>query len=84
MRSADQILCFDARELPAGGEILAGGAEAGDGGATGSNVTLTDGSVMNVDLREYRTVTAKFTLLSSPVTAAPEPASMLVLGASLL
>jgi len=74
-----------------GNSINSGSLTWGDG-ANGSNVTLTDGTVMNVDLSDIAsftrgnasTVTAKFTLVSSPVTAAPEPASMLVLGAGLL
>jgi hypothetical protein len=78
------------------GNTIQGGSLIWSDGASGSNVTLTDGSVMNVDLSDIasfsgsarsgdpETVTAKFTLVSSPVTAAPEPASMLVLGAGLL
>jgi hypothetical protein len=63
-------------------------------GASGSNVTLSDGSVMNVNLSDIasfsgtarvgnpETVSATFTLVSSPA-AAPEPAGVLVLGAGL-
>ena len=74
-----------------GNSINSGSLTWGDG-ANGSNVTLTDGTVMNVNLSDIAsftrgspsTVAATFTLVSSPVTAAPEPASMLVLGAGLL
>ena len=74
-----------------GNSINSGSLTWGDG-ANGSNVTLTDGTVMNVNLSDIasftrgspQTVTATFTLVSSSVTAAPEPASMLVLGAGLL
>ena len=78
------------------GNTINGGSLTWSDGATGSNVTLTDGSVMNVDLSDIanfsgsarggnpETVTVTFTLISSPVTAAPEPPSMLVLGAGVL
>jgi hypothetical protein len=78
------------------GNSINSGALTWADGVNGSNVTLTDGTVMNVDLSNIasfsgsagggnpQTVTAKFTLVSSPVAAVPEPASLLVLGAGLV
>jgi hypothetical protein len=78
------------------GGTIDGGSLSWADGASGSNVTLSDGSVMNVnlsniasfsgsaDLGNPQTVTGTFTLVSGPAAAAPEPASMLVLGAGLL
>ena len=63
-------------------------------GASGTNVALGDGSVVNVDLSDVtnfsgsakmgdpQTVTAKFTLVS--LAAVPEPAGLLVLGVGLI
>jgi len=78
------------------GNTINSGSLTWSDGPSGSNVTLNDGTVVNVDLSNIasfsgpagggtpQTVTVKFTLVSSPVKAAPEPASLLVLGAGLL
>jgi hypothetical protein len=64
-------------------------------GSSGDNITLSDGAVLNLNLSDVsfggsagsgtpETVAATFTLVSGPLPAVPEPASLAILGGALL
>jgi hypothetical protein len=64
-------------------------------GSSGDNITLSDGAVLNLNLSDVsfggsagsgtpETVTATFTLVSGPLPAVPEPATLAILGSALL
>ena len=66
------------------------GSVTWDDGASGKNVTLGDGSVVNINLADVtfskattQTATGVLTLVSGPPANVPEPASMAALGVGL-